>query len=95
MLDRLQIAADRVGLMDVPQRYCRAIDRHDLDLVRSVYHFPGAGDASYQHLPLLAGYRRARPAAAETPTPGPGQNIAVSGNYPSFRCSPRSSDPLP
>ena len=43
MQDRLQIAADKAELMDVLQRYCRAIDRRDMDLLRSVYH-PGATD---------------------------------------------------
>ncbi len=43
MTDRLQIAADKAELLDVVLRYCRAIDRRDYDLLRTVYH-PGAID---------------------------------------------------
>jgi hypothetical protein len=43
MTDRYQIAADKSELLDVLLRYCRAIDRRDYDLLRTVYH-PGAID---------------------------------------------------
>lgn len=41
--DRLQIAADKSELLDLLYRYCRAIDRRDMDLLRTVYH-PDATD---------------------------------------------------
>jgi hypothetical protein len=43
MIDGMQIVADKIELLEVVQRYCRAIDRRDYDLLRSVYH-PGAID---------------------------------------------------
>ena len=35
---RLHLAADRIEIQNVLGRYSRAIDRHDLDLLKSVYH---------------------------------------------------------
>lgn len=43
MTDRLAVAADKSELLDLLHRYCRAIDRRDLGLLRSVYH-PDATD---------------------------------------------------
>lgn len=40
---RLQALLDKQAIRDVVYRYCRGIDRRDLELVRSCYH-PGAMD---------------------------------------------------
>jgi hypothetical protein len=51
MTSRLTVAADKSELLDVVLRYCRAIDRRDYELLRTVYH-PGAIDL---HGGLFAG----------------------------------------
>jgi hypothetical protein len=40
---RLQALLDKQAIREVVYRYCRGIDRYDLELVRSCYH-PGATD---------------------------------------------------
>lgn len=39
--DALQILADQQAIADVIARYCRGVDRLDLDLVRTCYHDDG------------------------------------------------------
>lgn len=43
-LKSLRIAADRSEIANVLGRYCRAIDRLDVELLRSVYHPDGVDD---------------------------------------------------
>jgi hypothetical protein len=41
---RESIAADKMELLELLHRYCRAIDRRDYDLLRTVYHLDGIDD---------------------------------------------------
>ena len=45
MADPVQELLDRLAIADVVLRYCRGIDRLDLELVRSCYH----ADATDEH----------------------------------------------
>jgi hypothetical protein len=47
--DQLQHLIDRQAILDCIQRYCRALDRHDDELLASVYH----ADAIDNHGPWL------------------------------------------
>jgi hypothetical protein len=48
---KLQHLVDRLEIQDVVHRYARALDRHDDDLLRSVFH----GDAVDNHGPWVGG----------------------------------------
>ena len=37
-MNSLEIAADKIAIMDVVYKYCRAIDRLDRELLESVFH---------------------------------------------------------
>lgn len=53
MANRMDVVADKMELLEVVHRYCRAIDRRDIDLLRTVYH-PDAIDlhGSYYEGPV-------------------------------------------
>ena len=44
-MSNLEIAADKIAIMDVVYKYCRAIDRLDRELLESVFH----GDSVHHH----------------------------------------------
>ena len=37
-MNSLEVAADKMAIMDVVYKYCRAIDRLDRELLESVFH---------------------------------------------------------
>ena len=54
-MSNLEIAADKIAIMDVVYKYCRAIDRLDRELLESVFHNDSVhhhGAVSYTHLTL-------------------------------------------
>ena len=51
MDERLQYLLDRLEIQDVVQRYARGLDRHDDDILRSVFH----EDAIDNHGPWVGG----------------------------------------
>ncbi|GEL22386.1 hypothetical protein PSU4_13400 [Pseudonocardia sulfidoxydans NBRC 16205] len=45
--DRLRTLVDRADIHDVLMRYCRGVDRCDVELIRSVYHLDSVDDHGY------------------------------------------------
>ncbi|GJF04200.1 nuclear transport factor 2 family protein [Pseudonocardia sp. D17] len=45
--DRLRPLVDRAEIHDVLMRYCRGVDRADVELIRSVYHLDSVDDHGY------------------------------------------------
>ncbi|MGD9987550.1 nuclear transport factor 2 family protein [Pseudonocardia sp.] len=45
--DRLRPLLDRAEIHDVLMRYCRGVDRGDVELLRSVYHLDSVDDHGY------------------------------------------------